>query len=130
MSKNQSWVISALVAGLSIFPSIWVTSAYAASLGTMGVITPVHSFSERDFPISSEGKMEHVITFGTFENNFKRTNTDEPVVMNSKTFMQRWLGSMQTNKRNLLWASYPASIRGQVFSDNPAGGNPFQSGGW
>jgi len=67
---------------------------------------------------------------GNFQNHFKTTIVAAPLVVNSETFMVRWLNTVKTNKSNLLWSSYPASIRGQVFSNTAPGGDPLTSGGW
>jgi hypothetical protein len=53
-----------------------------------------------------------------------------PVVFNSETFMTRLIASVKKNQSLLLWSSYPASIRGQVFSNATPGGNPIETSGW
>ncbi len=36
----------------------------------------------------------------------------------------------RANPTGLLWAMYPASIRGRVFSGNVESSNPLSTGGW
>jgi hypothetical protein len=90
-------------------PIVSVTSAYATQLNAVGVVTPEGAFAES---FSSIGPREFI------------------AVVNSETFMVRWLQTAGKDRTHLLWSAYPASIRGQIFSGQPAGGNPLVTGGW
>lgn len=48
----------------------------------------------------------------------------------SKIFLGSLLRETAANKGMMLWAMYPASIRGRVFSRNLSISNPLESGGW
>jgi len=47
----------------------------------------------------------------------------------SDSFISRLLGAMSKDQSRLLWSTYPASVRGQVFGGEP-GRDPISSGGW
>ena len=133
MSKlhDSLWVIAniAFLTALLV-PVTWISSAYAGQLNAIGVVTPVGAFQPSFATGEPLGHIVHASTQGDFKSQFRQINFDAKLVRNSETFMVRWLDTVKNNKTNLLWSSYPASIRGQVFNNKPAGGDPFVSGGW
>jgi len=48
----------------------------------------------------------------------------------SEGFFPRLLNSMQKTKTSTLWSTYPANIRGQVFSNKEPSLSPAMGGGW
>jgi hypothetical protein len=128
---NRTWALASLALILALTaPVTWIASAYAVQLNAMGAVTPAGGFQVFFEKNGRLGMKVPVNTLGTSKNNFQMIVTASPLVINSETFMVRWLETVKKNKSNLLWSSYPASIRGQVFGHNPAGGDPFKSGGW
>ncbi len=129
--RGRTWALAILALMIPVItPVSWIASAYAVQLNAIGAVTPAGGF-QRYFGADGRLGMKMSVTVpGTSKNNFQMVTTSSPVVINSETFMVRWLETVKKNKSNLLWSSYPASIRGQVFSNKPAGGDPLKSGGW
>ncbi|MBI2810726.1 MAG: hypothetical protein HYX67_07865 [Candidatus Melainabacteria bacterium] len=119
---NIAFLVALLV------PATWISAAYAIPLTAMGAPVPGGAFQ-----IIKAGKLGSIVkvsTIPTPKNGFKSVQSDSHLVINSETWMNRWLSTVMANRKNLLWSSYPASIRGQVFSSSEAGGDPLATGGW
>ncbi len=115
------------VVALSV-PVFWISSAYAAQLNVIGAPTPNGAFTK--FGTGKLGSTVRVQTTPTLKNGFQSLTSNAKLVINSETWMSRWLSTVNMDRKNLLWSSYPASIRGQVFSGSQAGGDPLSTGGW
>ncbi|HEY9734372.1 MAG TPA: hypothetical protein V6C89_20845 [Drouetiella sp.] len=130
MKKLRIFTGLALVLASTIAPISWVASAYATNLTRLGVVSPDGAFNiSGKTPMKTPGKKATVFTravpLGSTTNKFTGT-----IVVNAETFMTRLVSSVETNQHRLLWSAYPASIRGQVFSNNVPGGNPLETSGW
>lgn len=121
-AANVAFVVALLV------PATWISSAYAIPLTAIGAAVPGGAF--QIFGVGKLGSSVKVSTTPTVKNGFKSMQSDSRLVVNSETWMNRWLSTVMVDRRNLLWSSYPASIRGQVFSSREAGGDPLTTGGW
>lgn len=116
-----------------LIPVIWIGSAYATNLGTLGLVGRNGNFQTL---ISSRAKPGDTDLFVTDEPVLEKELAPElkpKLVPHSEAFLKRWLMAVNAKPHRLLWSSYPASIRGQVFSGSAAGGDPFSIGlgsGW
>lgn len=127
--RDRLWTVTSvgLLVAL-VVPATWIASAYAVPLTAIGAPVPGGAF--QIFENGKLGSVVKVTSAGNRKNNFRNVDSNSCLVVNSETWMNRWLSSVQTSRTNLLWSSYPASIRGQVFSSQAAGGDPLTTGGW
>jgi|694.fasta_scaffold149343_3 hypothetical protein len=138
MKKFQILLGLGLILATTIAPISWITSAYAMSLTSLGVVSPDGAFNRGMKTIKKHGEKATVFvssmpggfTADVFSLDGGMNEFTGPVVFNSETFMTRLIASVKKNQSLLLWSSYPASIRGQVFSNATPGGNPIETSGW
>lgn len=128
--RDRLWTVTSI--GLLValvIPATWIAAAYAVPLTAIGAPVPGGAF--KIFGSGSKlGSVVKVTSIPTRKNNFRTVDSNSRLVINSETWMNRWLSTVQASRKNLLWSSYPASIRGQVLSSREAGGDPMSSGGW
>ena len=127
--RDRLWTVTSI--GLLValvIPATWIAAAYAVPLTAIGAPVPGGAF--QIFTTGKLGSVVKVTSRPTHKNNFRTVESSARLVNNSETWMNRWLSTVQASRKNLLWSSYPASIRGQVFSSQEAGGDPFMTGGW
>ncbi len=127
--RDRLWTVTSI--GLLValvVPATWIAAAYAVPLTAIGAPVPGGAF--QIFKTGKLGTVVKVTRIPSFKNNFQMVESQSRLVVNSETWMNRWLSAVQSSRKNLLWSSYPASIRGQVFSSQEAGGDPLTTGGW
>lgn len=139
MKKFRILLGLGLVLATTIAPISWIASAYAMSLTSVGVVSPDGAFNKNMKLNVKPGRTATVFvtsissgaaTNGFTTDGFGMLEFTGPVVFNAETFMTRLVASVKQNQNRLLWSSYPASIRGQVFSNKAPGGNPLETSGW
>jgi len=113
-----------------LIPLIWVASAYATNLGTLGIIDTTGNFQTKIDPKAKPGDMDIFVTDEPILTTEPSPELKRKLIPHSEAFLTHWLTAVNKNPHRLLWSSYPASIRGQVFSGKAAGGDPMTAGGW
>ncbi len=136
--KIKSLLRATLTVIFCAIPLTWVVSAYAANLSTIGMITTAGDFQKEVSinPALNNNNNNNKHTSRISDDSFVTgsdapQNQTGPFIHHMEAFLPRWLTAVRLNPHRLLWSSYPASIRGQVFSGNAAGGDPMtSSSGW
>lgn len=133
--RAKSLLRATLTLVFCAIPLTWVVSAYAANLSTIGMITSAGDFQKK-VSVSPAQNNNNKHTANVSDDSFVigsdlPQDQTGPFFHHVEAFLPRWLTAVRRNPQRLLWSSYPASIRGQVFSGNAAGGDPMTSNsGW
>ncbi|HEY9677695.1 MAG TPA: hypothetical protein V6C76_06785 [Drouetiella sp.] len=123
--NRRSWTLLTAAIIIGAMPTTWISSAYAGQLFAVGVPSNAGGFVPK---VPIVGNPE--VVRDSFAPTDSLPKKGMKMMQNSQTYLNRWFDTVKKKQPDLLWSSYPASIRGQVFSNTPAGNNPMEGGGW